>query len=109
MDRRRSPRVNTQLPARVWGVDVHSLPFIQIATLANISNTGAEVHGMRRQVQPGEIVELQYSGQKAQFRVVWAGVLGSRSEGRIGLEIVASDDVPWQMDSSQCHQVVAHS
>ncbi len=102
MDRRRSPRISTKLPAQVWGVDAHSLPFIQVATLANISSTGAEVHGLRRQVQPGEIVELFYSGQKAQFRVVWAGILGSRREGRLGLEIVATNVAPWDLELPQC-------
>ena len=54
MDRRRKPRVTALLPVRVWGVDVYSLPFIQLARVKNISGGGAVIQGLRRQVKPGK-------------------------------------------------------
>lgn len=107
MDRRRSPRITTQLPVRIWGIDAHSTPFMQLATLTNISMGGAEVRGIRRQLQPGEILELQYCGEKAQFRVVWAGALGTQREGSIGLQVLPAKLVPWDVDLGQCSQLVA--
>jgi len=53
MDRRRESRVDTPLPVRIWGVDSYSRPFMQMVTVGNIGS------------------------QKAQFRVVWAGMAGA--------------------------------
>ena len=64
MDRRRSPRVGAHLPVRVWGVDAHDLPFMQLASVKNLSSTGAVIHGMRRQMRPGEILEVQMDNEK---------------------------------------------
>src|SRR5436305_1434970 len=40
MDRRRNPRVKAQLPVRIWGVDAHDLPFMQLASVKNLSSSG---------------------------------------------------------------------
>ena len=73
MDRRRNPRVAAHLPVRIWGVDAHDLPFMQLASVKNLSSTGAVIQGMRRQIKPGEILEVQFDEEKAQFRVIWTG------------------------------------
>jgi hypothetical protein len=86
MDRRRKPRVTALLPARVWGMDAFSLPFMQVVTLKNVSDGGAVVQGMQRRVRPGEVLELQVGEEKASFRVVWVGRPGGRGEGEIGLQ-----------------------
>lgn len=91
MDRRRSPRVGAHLPVRVWGVDAHDLPFMQQASVKNLSGTGAVIHGMRRQIKPGEILEVQMDQEKAQFRVVWTGMPGTHAAGEIGLQRLASE------------------
>ena len=52
MDRRRNSRVKAHLPVRIWGVDAHDLPFMQLASVKNLSSTGAVVQGMRRQIKP---------------------------------------------------------
>ena len=95
MDRRRSPRVTANLPVRVWGVDAHDLPFMQLASVKNLSSTGAVIHGMRRQVRPGEILEVQLDQEKAQFLVVWSGTPGTHSAGEIGLRSLASEPCLW--------------
>lgn len=95
MDRRRSPRVGAHLPVRVWGVDAHDLPFMQLASVKNLSSTGAVIHGMRRQMRPGEILEVQMDSEKAQFRVIWTGMPGTGSAGEIGLQRLASEPCIW--------------
>jgi hypothetical protein len=95
MDRRRSPRVTAHLPVRIWGVDAHDLPFMQLASVKNLSSTGAVIHGMRRQIRPGEILELQLDQEKAQFRVVWTGIPGTNRAGEIGLQRLASEPCLW--------------
>ena len=36
MDRRRNSRVSARLPVRIWGVDAHDLPFMQLASVKNL-------------------------------------------------------------------------
>src|SRR5580704_7394212 len=107
MDRRRNPRVTACLPVCVWGMDAHALPFMQSATVRNISSSGAVIQGLCRQVRLGGILEVQFGDEKAQFRVVWAGQLGSRRAGEIGLERLASEPNIWDLNLCHCSQLVA--
>jgi hypothetical protein len=77
------------------GVDAHDLPFMQLASVKNLSSTGAVIHGMRRQIRPGEILELQLDHEKAQFRVVWTGMPGTNRAGEIGLQRLAAEPCLW--------------
>ena len=95
MDRRRSPRVRALFPVRIWGVDAHDLPFMQLASVKNLSSSGVVIQGMRRQVKPCEILEVQLDDEKAQFRVVWTGMQGTHSAGEIGLRRLASEPCLW--------------
>jgi hypothetical protein len=107
MDRRRNPRVTALLPVCVWGMDAHALPFMQAATVRNISSGGAVIQGLCRQIRPGEILEVQFGDEKAQFRVVWTGALGSRREGQIGLERLVSEPCIWDLNLCHCSQLMA--
>jgi PilZ domain len=107
MDRRRSPRVNVVLPVRIWGVDAHSLPFIQQATVRNISADGAVVQGIKRRVKPGEILEMQYDNGRAQFRVVWVGDFGSPEQHEIGLQALPDEHSLWDINLPWCCEMVA--
>ena len=95
MDRRRNPRVSAHLPVRLWGLDAHDLPFMQLATVKNLSSTGVVIQGMRRRIKPGEILELQLDDEKAQFRVIWVGQQGTDSAGELGLQRLASEPCLW--------------
>ena len=95
MDRRRNSRVTARLPVRIWGVDAHDLPFMQLASVKNLSSTGAVVQGMRRQIKPGEILEVQSDEEKARFRVIWTGMQGTQSAGELGLQRLASEPCLW--------------
>jgi hypothetical protein len=108
MDRRRNPRVTVLLPIRIWGMDVHALPFMQLATVRNISTSGAVIQGMRRQIRLGEILEVQSGEDKAQFRVVWVGRTGTRREGEIGLESLPSEPCIWDARLCTCSQLVGN-
>ena len=107
MDRRRSLRVGANLPVRVWGVDAHDLPFMQLATVKNLSGSGAVIHGMRRQVLPGAIIEVQMDEEKAEFRVVWTGMPGTRAAGELGLQRLASEPCIWTVALGCYSELVA--
>jgi len=102
MDRRRESRVDAALPVRIWGVDGYSRPFMQLGSVRNISSLGAVLQNVRSQVKPGEILDVQYAGQKAQFRVVWAGRPGTMEAGEIGLERLPEEPYIWDVDPARC-------
>jgi hypothetical protein len=95
------------MPVRVWGVDAHSLPFTQLVTVKNLSASGVVVRGLRRQVNPGEFLEVQAGDGRAQFRVVWVGRLGSRREGEAGLQSLPSEPPIWGLNLGPNTQLVA--
>jgi hypothetical protein len=109
MDRRRNPRVGVLLPVRIWGVDSHSLPFSETVTVKNLSASGAVIQGLRRRVKPGEILEVQTGEGKGQFRVIWVGTIGSRSEGEAGLQGLPSEPTIWELNLGVSPQFLATS
>ena len=90
------------MPVRIWGMDAQGLPFMQLASVRNISSSGALIQGMRRQVLPGEILEVQLGQEKAQFCVVWVGIRGTRNEGEIGIESLPSEPFIWDVNVNLC-------
>lgn len=108
MDRRQSPRITALLPVRVWGVDAHSLPFIQLAKAKNISNSGAVIQGIQRQVRAGEVLEVQFGDIKAEFRVVWVGKSGTERQGEIGIENLPSEPCIWDLNLCHCMEFVGN-
>jgi len=108
MDRRQETRVDVKLPVRIWGISDHSSPFMQLARVNNISHGGAVVQGLRPQVKPGTIVDVQYGGLKAQFRVVWTGRQGSPREGEIGIEKLETEPCIWGVNLDRCVSLVGN-
>lgn len=95
MDRRKTARVKTSLPVRIWGVDANCCPFMQLATVRNISETGVLLEGIKSRLKPGEVVDVQYNDTKAEFLVIWTGKQGTRNHGRIGLQNLPSQPCLW--------------
>ncbi|HWF91480.1 MAG TPA: PilZ domain-containing protein [Terriglobales bacterium] len=106
MDRRRNPRVGAFLPVRVWGVDSHWLPFMQLARVRNISAGGAVVQGMQHRVSEGTVLEVQYEDEKAQFRVIWVGNAEMHTKGEIGIQILPSEPMIWDLNLCLCSEMV---
>jgi hypothetical protein len=102
MDRRREPRVFVELPVQIWGMDAKSHPFTQPASLRTISGRGATLQGVTVQLQPGSLLDLQYQGSKAQFRVVWLGKPGTEMQGEVGVENLSKDVQLWDVDPLRC-------
>ena len=102
MDRRQNARVAAYLPVRIWGVDAKACPFIHLARVKNISAGGAVLQGMHQLIRPGEIVDVQCGGLKAQFRVMWVGKRGTELGGEVGLESLPSEPDIWGIALNRC-------
>ncbi len=106
MDRRRQSRVFVDIPVHIWGMDANSRPFSAPASLRTISGRGATLQGVDVQLKPGELLDLQYQGSKAQFRIVWLGKPGTEMQGEVGLESLASELRLWDIDPLRCAAAV---
>ena len=102
MDRRREQRVFVELPAQIWGIDSNSRPFTQLASVRTISGRGATLQGVSAQLKPGAVIDLQYQGAKAQFRVVWLGRPGTELQGEVGVENLSGDVRLWDVNPLRC-------
>ncbi|MBZ5524734.1 MAG: PilZ domain-containing protein [Acidobacteriia bacterium] len=88
--RRREPRVEVNLDVKVWGLDRHGKLFVQNARTLDATRFGARLMGVDC-VREGEIIGLQHGGNKARFKVVWAGRENTPKAGQIGIHCMESD------------------
>ena len=105
MDRRREQRVFVELPVKIWGMDANERPFMQPASLRTISGRGATLQGVSVALKRGSVLDLQYQGTKAQFRVVWLGKMGTEMQGEVGVENLSNDIQLWDVDPLRCAAV----
>lgn len=106
MDRRRQSRVFVDLPVQIWGMDTHSRPFTQPASLRTISGRGATLQCVDAQLKPGDVVDVLYLGTKAQFRIVWCGKPGTEMAGEVGVENLSLETKFWDIDPLRCAAAV---
>lgn len=83
-------------------MDAYSRPFAQPASLRNISGRGATLQGVDAQLKPGDLVDVQYEGAQAQFRVVWLGRRGTELQGEVGIENISAEYQLWDVDPLRC-------
>ena len=103
MDRRQTPRVAVQLPAKVWGLDAFGRPFTDSAIVVNMSGGGIVVRGVRRRIRLGELLDVSISGSKAQFRVIWVDADG----GDLGMQNLGTQTFLPKSVLSHCAEAAA--
>ena len=94
LNKRKSLRRKMVLPVKV-SVD----KVTHLAHTVEITITGAQLGGLRTQLQPGMIISLQRGSKKAEFRVGWIRQLGP-NELRAGIESLEPQDNFWGVDLS---------
>lgn len=57
----------------------------QLAHTLDVTEISARLGGLRMQLEPGEIIEIQRGAVKAKFQVYWMGLPGTESEGQAGV------------------------
>ena len=102
MDRRKHQRVFVDLPVKIWGMDANLRPFALSASLRTISGCGATLQCVHVRLKPGDTLDLQYEGAKAQFRVVWLGKSGTEMQGEVGVENLSDGVDLWDVNPLRC-------
>jgi hypothetical protein len=94
LNKRKSRRRTMVLPVKV---SVDNLTYV--AHTVDITTTGAQLGGLRTQLEIGMIVSLQRGPHKAKFRITWVRQLAP-NELRAGIESVEAQDNFWGVDLS---------
>jgi PilZ domain len=95
MGRRGEPRIAVNFPVIVRGADSKGTPFVLTAETRDISCSGACLKGLSGIVVSGKKVEVEYSDQRAWFRVQRAGAAGSSKAGQAGLRCLEPGKYIW--------------
>ena len=92
-------RSKAVLPVRISGNDVSGEAYSELVHTLDVSRTGVRLGAVRRKLEVGSLITLQYRQHKAEFRVIWVKPLGSGAEQQVGLEAGAQKDL-WGLDTN---------
>jgi hypothetical protein len=90
------PRVDVNLPVRVFGMDADGRPFSQKVHAINISYHGAKLAGLEQRVKPGDVIGVQLRDKKARCKVIWVVDGGQAQKIKVGVKMVEGQPCPWQ-------------
>lgn len=68
-----------------------------LAHTLDVTEVSARLGGLKMQLEPGEIIEIQRGGVKAKFRVYWMGIPGTELEGQAGVRGLDSGKSIWSI------------
>src|SRR5712692_8322544 len=98
MPKEPEPRVDVNLPIRVFGMDAEGRPFSQAAHARNISLHGAKVAGLEKQLKPGDVIGVQSGNQKTRCKVMWVVDAGPLQKIEAGVKMVEGQPCPWEKE-----------
>jgi hypothetical protein len=98
---RKFKRVKGVLPVRVFAVNGASKALLQLAHTLDISLTGVRLGGMQSSVNIGDVIELEYKGKRARFRVIWLRKPEDAGGSSVGLECLEPTKRLWGLDLSE--------
>ena|SRR5438445_2284677 len=96
-NKRRRDRNKAVLPVRISGSDVSGASYSELVHTLDVSQAGVRLGAVRRQLEVGSAIVLQYRQHKAEFRVVWIKPVGTGAEQQVGLEADTQKDL-WGLD-----------
>jgi PilZ domain len=100
------PRVDVDLPVRVFGMNADGRPFSQNAHARNVSDHGAKLSGLENQLKPGDIIGVQVGDRKARCKVVWVVDAGDAQKIEAGVKMVEGQQSPWQAEMQPAQPAV---
>jgi len=97
-EKRRLDRAKAVLPVRILGRDVSGDSYSELVHTLDVSKAGVRLGAVRRRLEVGSPITIQYRQHKAEFRVVWIKPLGAGAEQQVGLQAEAQKDL-WGLDA----------
>jgi hypothetical protein len=102
-NQRRLDRAKAVLPVRISGIDNSGESYSELVHTLDVSRNGVRLGAIRRQLEVGSLVVLQYRQHKAEFRVVWTKPLGTGTEQQVGLQADVQKDM-WGVDATPANR-----
>jgi len=97
MAKRREPRVELQLPIRVFGTDINGKAFSEKIVTIDVSRRGVKLSRVQAQIKVGETIGMTYGQTKGRFIVRWVGAPGTPRAGQIGIEYASPEKPFWSV------------
>jgi hypothetical protein len=104
MSEKLEPRLDVELPVRVFGMGTDSRPFLHNAQARNISHHGAKLSGLETQLKPGDVIGVQVGDKKARCKVIWVVDAGQAQKISVGVNLVEGQPCPWEKEMQQTQQ-----
>jgi hypothetical protein len=104
MPEKPEPRLDVELPIRVFGLDADGRPFSQQGQARNISSRGAKLCGLETRLKPGDVIGVQSGDRKARCKVIWVVDAGQPRKIEVGVNLVEGQPCPWEKEMQQAHQ-----
>ena len=98
------PRLDVDLPVRVFGMGADGRPFLHNAQARNISHHGAKLFGLETQLKPGDVIGVQFGDKKARCKVIWVVDAGQAQKISVGVNLVEGQPCPWEKEMEQTQQ-----
>jgi hypothetical protein len=99
------PRLDVELPVRVFGMGANGRPFLHNAQARNISHRGAKLFGLETALKPGDIIGVQLGETKARCKVIWVVDPGEAQKISVGVNLIEGQPCPWEKEMEQTRQV----
>lgn len=98
-NKRRIDRAKAVLPVRILGNDASGDSYSDLVHTLDVSKAGVRLGAVRRQLEVGSPIVIQYRQHRAEFRVIWTKPLGKGAEQQVGLQADAQRDL-WGLDTN---------
>jgi hypothetical protein len=98
MSEKPEPRLDVELPVRVFGMGADGRPFLQHAQARNISPRGAKLSGLETRLKPGDVVGVQVGDKKTRCKVIWVVDAGQAQKIEVGVKMVEGQPCPWEQE-----------
>jgi PilZ domain len=95
MGKRIEPRLDVQVPVRIFGTDRSGAVFSQKVVTVNISRLGVELAEVEVNLAADEMIGLSYGNNRMHFRVKWVGAPDTPKAGHVGLLSTAPEKQLW--------------
>jgi hypothetical protein len=101
MSEKPEPRLDVELPIRIFGMSTEGRPFLQNVRARNISHHGAKLVGLETRLKPGEVIGIQLGNTKARCKVIWVVDAGQTQKVEVGVSLLAGQPCPWEKEMEQ--------
>ena len=100
MSEKPEPRLDVELPIRIFGMSAEGRPFLQNVRARNISHHGAKLAGLETRLKPGEVIGVQFGDKKARCKVIWVVDAGQSQKIEVGVSLLEGQPCPGKRDGA---------